>query len=85
MLKPITESCEQFSEYSVPPFRFRTLIPKDNIMFNKKIFTYFENPVLHIVDTETGLQNATFIKNKTAEILFYQMLGISLYWIPRDH
>lgn len=65
------KNCEQWWEYSVPLLRFRTSIPKHNIILNREIYIDLmwmnEKPVLNIVKTETGFQNATFIEGKTTE------------------
>lgn len=69
-LQKIADHCEKFSEYSVPSFSFRTTIPKDEIIFTRKIAMGLMwlngQPLLNVLDTETIFQNAIFIKGKTA-------------------
>lgn len=36
-LQNIEEHCEKSSKFSVPPFRFRKTIPKDEIIYNREI------------------------------------------------
>lgn len=64
---------EKCPEYSIPPFRFRALIPK-HIVFNSEltmdIIWLNKKSVLYIVDKPKKFQNAIFIKVKTAESLW---------------
>ena len=79
MLQDIAEKCDQCAEHAVPPFRFRASIPKDNIIFNRELSIDLMwlngKPVLHVVDTETGFQNAIFIQDKTAENLWNDFIN----------
>lgn len=82
-LYKIPDHCEQCSEYTTPPFLFRTSIHKENIVFNRKLcmdlMWLSTKPAPHTVATETGFQTAIFIKDKSAESLWY---GFVTFWAP---
>lgn len=70
-LNQITVACDLFQEYHSPPFRFRATLPSQNVVFIQEVsidlMWLVGDPVVHVVDTNTGFQNAVFIENKTSE------------------
>lgn len=73
ILQEISIACQACAPYTVPPFRFRTTIPPDEIVFNRELamdLMYLnKKPVLHVIDTATNFQNAVFIRSKSTEDL----------------
>lgn len=73
-LEDIAARCQTCSEYQSSPFRFRAPMPPDEILSNHELamgLVWLEkDPVLHIVDTHTFLQNAEFIRGKTPNELW---------------
>lgn len=68
------DNFENCFKHAFTPFRFRSFIPRDQIIFNRELSKYLMSlngkPVLHILETETGFQNDLFTGDKTAERLW---------------
>lgn len=78
MLHQISMACEQCREFTQRPFRFRASIPPNQIVFNHEVaieLMWLEgNPILHVVDTHTGFQNATILKGKLVYDIWYAFI-----------
>ena len=74
LLDQISKACSSCATYSNPPFRFRATISPDNIIFNREVSMDLmwlnKRAVLHIVDTATSFQNATFIRSQSSKELW---------------
>lgn len=73
-LEEISKSCLRCQKKSVP-HRFKVSLPDDKIVFNGVVALDLlwldigkrrKAPVLHIIDTQTHLQNAVFLKGESA-------------------
>lgn len=68
LIQNIAYYYERCPEFSALPFRFRTAITKDEIIFNRENSMDLKwlngKPVVHIEHTETNLQKAIFIEWK---------------------
>lgn len=54
IIDDVTANCKECREHSTKPFRFRAIIPDDNVVFNHELavdlmYLHVE-PVLHVVD-----------------------------------
>ncbi len=78
VLEQIRRGCESCQDYVSPPFRFRTSIPPDKILFNHELAIDLlwldKRPVLHVIDTHTLFQNGVFIKSKKSEDLWKSLI-----------
>lgn len=74
ILKQISGACATCQELHASPFRFRVSLPEYSLRFNAKAVIDLvwsdKRPVLHVVDAHTCFQNASFIRDKTAECLW---------------
>lgn len=77
-LEDIAKSCDTCRKYYGISFRFRASMPPDQIIFNHELamdLLLLRNaPVLHDLDTHTMLQNAEFIRGKSANKLWESFL-----------
>lgn len=73
VLEKISEAYEVCDEHSVPPLRFRAIVPEENIILNREIAMGIMwlngKPVLHLFLVERNFQNAIFISGKTSNEL----------------
>lgn len=69
--REISVPCASLRAYIQPLLRFRAVVQPDKLLFNHNISMDLMRiegiPALHIVDTHTGLQNATVLRVKKAE------------------
>lgn len=70
-LQDIATRCAICQEYRSSPFRFRAALPPDEIAFNQELamdLVWLEgDPVLHVIDTHTNFQTATYVTDKSAD------------------
>lgn len=63
-------SCEECRERSPSPLQSEAVIPSENILFNHKIamdLMWIEGiPIIHIIDTHNGFQNAAVLRGKNS-------------------
>lgn len=63
ILREIAISCENFREHSSSPLCLKAVIPPENLLFNHEIaidLMWIEGiPIIHILYTHPGFQNAT--------------------------
>lgn len=74
MLNQVTLACDLCLQLHSPPFRFRASLPPVSIKFNHEapidLMWLDGNPVLNVVDVNTGIKNVVFDENKTSEKLW---------------
>ena len=77
-LNEITLACNLCKEFHSSPFRFRAALSPDKVIFNHELamdlMLIDGNPVLNVVDTHTGYQNAVFIDENTSDNLWDHFL-----------
>lgn len=73
-LNELTKACNACQEFSTPPFRFRTSLLPDQLVFNHDVIMNLmrleDIPVLHIADSHTNFQNVNFLRCKTSECIW---------------
>lgn len=72
------DACQEFHS---PTYRFRAELPPDRLDFNPEVamtlMLFSGDPVIFIVDINSGFQNAVFVENKSADKLWGHFI---LYW-----
>ena len=71
ILEDMSRSCETCQTFSIPSQRFRVSFQPDEVTFNREVALDViwtdKKAVLHVVDLETNLNDATFLKHQTVE------------------
>ena len=85
ILEQISKACSSCAAYSNLPFRFRATIPPDKIIFNREVSIDFKwlnkKAVLHMLDTASSFQNATFIKTNAQRNFETTLLNVGIVYI----
>ena len=71
LAQDIADKCQGRKRFGMHPYRCRVSLPRDEVIFNHEVaidlFWVEGNPVLHIVDTQTGFQNVALPKSRSAQ------------------